>query len=69
MKDLAPEYSASRGDGFLAAAELRFTMAPRFFSTMPGSTRRVMYTVDVTLSSSRLLTWYHHQARQQEREG
>lgn len=56
MKDLAPEYSASSGEGFLAAAELRFTMAPFFLSTMPGSTMRVMYTVDVTLSSSSDLT-------------
>jgi hypothetical protein len=43
----------------LAAAELRFTMAPFFLSTMPGSTMRVMYTVDVTLSSSSDLTCVH----------
>lgn len=52
MKPLAPEYPASSADGLRAAADPKFTMAPRFLATMPGRARRVIHTVELTFISS-----------------
>lgn len=57
MKPLAPAYPASSADGFRAAPDPKFTIAPRFLATMPGSARRVIETVEFTFISTSDFIW------------
>ena len=52
MKPLAPEYPASSAVGLRAAADAKFTIAPRFLFTMPGKTNLVIFSVEFTFISS-----------------